>query len=112
MSAPDRLEPDELEQRDRELRVADARAHTSRTSAAGAAVVSQSRRIVRRLGVPVVILIALAVLFALQNLSRVTIAFWTVRITSPIWISLYFWLAVGVLAGYFAGRGTERRAKR
>jgi uncharacterized integral membrane protein len=80
--------------------------------AAARATASRGRRLVQRLGIPLVVLIVLAVLFALQNLTRVTISIWTIKVVSPLWISLYFWLIVGGVIGYVAGRAVERRPKR
>jgi uncharacterized integral membrane protein len=84
----------------------------SRSAAARSSVTSRGRRLVQRLGIPLIVLIAVGVMFALQNLTRVTISFWTIKITSPLWISLYFWLIVGAIVGYVVGRAVERRPKR
>jgi len=84
----------------------------TRSAAARSAVTSRGRRLVQRLGIPLIILIAVAVLFAFQNLTRITIAFWTIKIVAPLWISLYFWLIVGAIVGYVVGRAVERRPRR
>jgi uncharacterized integral membrane protein len=77
-----------------------------------AAAVSRGRRLAQRLGAPLIVLIAVAVLFAFQNLTRVTISFWTVKVTSPLWIALYFWLIVGAVLGYVVARSAVRRSRR
>jgi uncharacterized integral membrane protein len=86
-------------------------AHRS-TASKPAAAVSRGRRLAQRLGAPLIVFIAIAVLFALQNLTRVTISFWTVKVTSPIWIALYFWLIVGAVLGYVVARSAARRPRR
>ena len=86
-----------------------ARRAAASTSAVAA---SRGRRLVQRLGVPLILLIAVAVLFGLQNLTRVTISFWTVKVTSPLWIALYFWLIVGAVLGYVVARSAARRSRR
>ena len=77
-----------------------------------AAAVSRGRRLAQRLGASLIVLIAVAVLFAFQNLTRVTISFWTVKVTSPLWIALYFWLIVGAVLGYVVARAAVRRSRR
>jgi len=77
-----------------------------------AAAASRGRRLAQRLGAPLIVLIAVAVLFAFQNLTRVTISFWTVKVTSPLWIALYFWLIVGAVLGYVVARAAVRRSRR
>ena len=77
-----------------------------------AAAVSKGRRLAQRLGAPLIVFIVIAVLFALQNVSRVTISFWTVKVTSPLWIALYFWLIVGAVVGYIVARSATRRSRR
>jgi uncharacterized integral membrane protein len=77
-----------------------------------AAAVSRGRRLAQRLGAPLIVLIAVALLFAFQNLTRVTISFWTVKVTSPLWIALYFWLIVGAVLGYVVARSAVRRSRR
>jgi uncharacterized integral membrane protein len=86
-----------------------ARRAAASTSAVAA---SRGRRLVQRLGAPLILLIAVAVLFGLQNLTRVTISFWTVKVTSPLWIALYFWLIVGAVLGYLVARSAARRSRR
>jgi uncharacterized integral membrane protein len=76
------------------------------------AAASRGRRLAQRLGAPLIVLIAVAVLFAFQNLTRVTISFWTVKVTSPLWIALYFWLIVGAVLGYVVARSAVRRSRR
>ena len=77
-----------------------------------AAAASRGRRLAQRLGAPLIVLIAVAVLFAFQNPTRVTISFWTVKVTSPLWIALYFWLIVGAVLGYVVARAAVRRSRR
>ncbi len=89
-----------------------ARAARRPAVAKPAAAVSRGRRLAQRLGAPLIVLIAVAVLFALQNLTRVTISFWTVKVTSPLWIALYFWLIVGAVLGYVVARSAVRRSRR
>ncbi len=84
----------------------------SRVAATRAAAASRGRRLAQRLGAPLIILIVVAVLFALQNLSRITISIWTIKITSPLWIALYVWLIVGAAIGYAVGRAVGRRPRR
>jgi uncharacterized integral membrane protein len=83
-----------------------------RPPAVKAAAASRGRRLAQRLGAPLIVLIAVAVLFAFQNLTRVTISFWTVKVTSPLWIALYFWLIVGAALGYVVARSAVRRSRR